>query len=45
MSSMWTITPLPIRASSWVSSATITGPSTPTIPLRLATEKSTARLA
>ena len=37
-------TPLPISFSSCVSRATSSGPRTPTIPLRVAIEKSTAML-
>ena len=42
--SSWTITPLPIRSSNWVTSATSNGPSTPRMPFRVATEKRIPRL-
>ena len=44
MSNRCTHTPLPMRSMSVVASAITIGPTTPTIPLRLATENSAARL-
>ena len=41
---MWAQTPVPTRPSNWVSSATMAGPMTPAIPLRVATENRIARL-
>ena len=43
-SSMWSHTPVPTSSSSCITRSTSAGPTTPTIPFRVATENSTARL-